>query len=160
VVEGSITALPFENGEFDAITCGDVLYHLLEHAQALDEFRRCLRPGGVVALNVPAYRWLWSYHDDRVQSKHRFTRKEVLQLLISSGFTPIFSTYWNTLPFPLVVLRRKVFPPRTGESDVKLFPAPVEAMFNGAMALERGWNRLGGVLPFGSSVFAVARKPI
>lgn len=158
VVEGSITALPFEEGQFDAITCGDVLYHFLEHAEALREFRRCLRPGGVIALNVPAYRWLWSYHDVRVQSKHRFTRGEVHQLFLSSGLRPLFSTYWNTLPFPLVVLRRKVFPPRTEESDVRLFPAPVEAVFNGAMAIERAWNRLGGVWPFGSSVFAVARK--
>jgi len=158
VDQGSVTALPFAEGEFDAIVCGDVLYHILEHVEALREFRRCLRPGGVLVLNLPAYRWLWSYHDDRVHSKHRFTRGEVLRLLRSAGLTPTFSTYWNTLPFPLVVLRRKVFPPRTAESDVKLYSPPVEAVFNSAMALEQAWNRLGGVLPFGTSVFAVARN--
>ena len=158
VLEGSITALPFADGQFDAIVCGDVLYHIVEYAEALCELRRCLRPSGVIAINVPAYRWLWSYHDERVQSKHRFTRGEVVKLLVSAGLRPIFSTYWNTLPFPLVVLRRKVFPPRVQESDVKLSSPPVEAVFNGAMAVERAWNRLGGVLPFGSSVFAVAGK--
>lgn len=156
VVEGSITALPFPDGAFDAIVSGDVLYHIVEHAEALREFRRCLRVGGLLVINVPAYRWLWSYHDERVQSKHRFTRREVIQLLTAAGFRPTFATYWNTLPFPLVVLRRKLFPPRNAESDVKLSPAPVEAALNGAMALERAWNRIGGVLPFGSSVFAVA----
>lgn len=157
VVEGSITALPFPDGAFDAIVSGDVLYHIVEHAEALREFRRCLRVGGVLVINVPAYRWLWSYHDVRVQSKHRFTRGELNRLLVAAGLRPTFSTYWNTLPFPLVVLRRKVFPPRNAESDVKLSSAPVEAVFNAAMALERAWNRIGGVLPFGSSVFAVAK---
>lgn len=157
-VEGSITALPFADGSFDAITCADVLYHIREHDIALREFRRCLRPGGVVAINVPAYRWLWSYHDERVHSQHRFTRPEILRLLLGAGLQPLSATYWNTLPFPLIVLRRKVFPPRSAESDVKLYPAPIEAVFNACMALERGWNRLGLRLPFGSSVFVVARK--
>lgn len=159
VTEASVTALPFADQSFDAIVCGDVLYHISEHAEALGEFARCLRPGGVLALNVPAYRWLWSYHDERVQSKHRFTRGEVLRLLRGAKLLPTFATYWNTLPFPLIVLRRKVFPPSSAESDVKLSSPPVEALFNGAMRIERTWNRFGLPLPFGSSVFAIARKP-
>lgn len=158
VSEGSVTALPFQNEAFDAITCGDVLYHLLEHGKALEEFRRCLRRGGIVAINVPAYRWLWSYHDERVHSKHRFTRRELFDLVRRAGLSPVFSTYWNTIAFPLIVIRRKIFPPRTEESDVKLSSPPVEALFNCAMAVERAWNRAGLILPFGSSVFLVGRK--
>lgn len=158
VTEGSVTALPFPDASFDAIVSGDVLYHISEHTEALREVYRCLRPGGIFALNVPAYRWLWSYHDERVQSKHRFTRGEVRTLLRDAGLVPIAATYWNTLPFPLIVLRRKVFPPKTSESDVKLYPAPLEAILNLAMGVERAWTRTGVPLPFGSSVFAVARK--
>lgn len=153
-----IEALPYPENHFNAIVSGDVLYHVEEPLAALCEFARCLCPGGLVAINVPAYRWLWSYHDDRVASKHRFTRREVLQLFREAGLQPVFGTYWNTLPFPLIVLRRKIFPPRDQESDVRLSPRPIEALLNGAMAVERAWNFAGLRLPFGSSVFAVARK--
>ncbi|HVS50764.1 MAG TPA: class I SAM-dependent methyltransferase [Opitutaceae bacterium] len=158
IVEASVTALPFGDGAFDAVVSADVLYHVDDDAAALREFFRVLRPGGVVVLNLPAYRWLWSYHDVAVHSRRRYDRGEVRAKLRAAGFGAVRATYWNTLPFPLVVVRRKLLPPPRDGSDVHLFPAPVEAMFNGAMALERGWLRAVGRLPFGSSVLAVARK--
>jgi SAM-dependent methyltransferase len=159
IVEGSVTALPFAAECFDAITSVDLLDQLDLPAAAVAEFHRCLRPGGVVVINVPAYPWMRSYHDVAVHSRHRFVRPEMRALLRDAGFHVSLATYWNTLPFPLAVLRRKVFPPSTATSDVRLYPAPVEAGFNALMALEHGWLGLGGRLPFGSSVLTVARKP-
>ncbi len=158
IVHGSITSLPFEAAQFDAIVSADVLYHVDEDEAALREFARVLRPGGVVVLNVPAYRWLWSYHDVAVQSRRRYDRAEVTRKLEDGGFVVRASTYWNTLPFPLVVLRRKLLPAPKSGSDVQLYSAPIETMFAAAMALERTWLRAVGPLPFGSSVFAVAQK--
>lgn len=158
VREGAVERLPYPPEHFNAIVCGDVLYHLENPLEALREFQRCLRPGGRLALNVPAYRWLWSYHDERVSSKHRFTRREMLGLVGGAGLRAVSSTYWNTLPFPLIVLRRKLLPAGKGESDVKLSPRPVEAILNAAMKLERAWTATGARLPFGSSVFVVAEK--
>ena len=43
--EGSVTALPFENGAFDAVVSADVLYHLDDNSAALREFHRVLRAG-------------------------------------------------------------------------------------------------------------------
>lgn len=155
---GSVTALPFGDESFDAIVSADVLYHVDDDEAALQEFYRVLRPGGCVVLNVPAYRWLWSYHDVAVHSRRRYNRGEVLAKTAAAGFREVRATYWNTLPFPLIVARRKLLPaPRDG-SDVHLFPAPVEAAFDGAMAAERTWLNVFGRLPFGCSVFAVAQK--
>ena len=39
---------------------------------ALAEFRRCLRPGGILVLNLPAYRWLYSAHDVAVDNVRRY----------------------------------------------------------------------------------------
>jgi hypothetical protein len=120
---------------------------------------RVLRPGGFVVLNVPAYQWLWSYHDVAVHSRRRYSRGELLAQLRIAGLVRARATHWNTLPFPLIVLRRKLLPaPREG-GDVKLYPATIEAGFNAMMALEQAWVRGGGWLPFGSSIFAVAGKP-
>jgi hypothetical protein len=107
---------------------------------------------------VPAYRWLWSYHDTAVHSRRRYDRSEVIAKVHAAGFARARATHWNALPFPLVVARRKFFPAPSEGSDVSLFPAPVEAVFRGAMDLERAWLDAFGSIPFGSSVFAVAQK--
>ncbi|MBK9989421.1 MAG: class I SAM-dependent methyltransferase [Verrucomicrobia bacterium] len=157
--EGSVTALPFADASFDALTSIDVLYHLEKPAEALREFARCLRPGGLVAINVPAYRWLWSYHDDAVQSCHRFSRAEVVTLLREAGLQPVYSTYWNTLLFPAIIIRRKLLPaPSDGTSDVHDYAPWVSSILRGLLAIERAWLKTGLTLPFGTSVFAVARR--
>lgn len=158
IVEGSITALPFADGSFDAVTTGDVLYHLEDPAAALREFARVLRPGGVVVVNEPAYRWLWSYHDEAVSSKHRFTRPELAAALRHARFAVRFASYANMTILPLVIARRKLFPPAAPTSDVEMPPAPVEKLLGGIAALEQAWMGRGFALPAGSSVFVAGVK--
>lgn len=158
IQQGSVTELPFPDGSFDAVVSADVLYHVDDDERALREFARVLRPGGLVVINVPAYQWLWSYHDTAVHSRRRYTRPQLTAKLRSAGLVGGRATYWNTLPFPLVVVRRKFLPaPREG-SDVHVFPAPVEVSFNAAMRLESWWLRIFRSLPFGTSVLARAFK--
>jgi ubiquinone/menaquinone biosynthesis C-methylase UbiE len=159
VTEGSVTRLPFADGSFSAVTSCDVLCQLERPDEALREFVRCLRPGGVVLLTMPAYQWLYSYHDRQVANLRRYSAGETKELLQTAGLKPIYNSYWNTLPFPLAVLRRKIFFPADPTSDVRLYPAPLEAMFNAMMAIEHAWLSAGGRLPYGSSVLVVARKP-
>ncbi len=158
IVDGSVTALPFAAGMFDAIVAADVLYELAEPDAAVAEFRRCLRPDGWLVLNLPAYRWLWSYHDVAVHSKHRFVRREVAILLRAAGFTVELNTHWNALPFPLIAARRKLFAGPRDTSDVKLYPAPVEGLFRGLMAVEHAWLGAGGRWAWGSSILACGRR--
>jgi SAM-dependent methyltransferase len=158
VVQGSVAALPFADATFDAVVSCDVICQVTDPAMALREFHRVLKPGGSVVLTMPAYRWMYSYHDREVGNLRRYGRGEVDELLRSAAFTITAGTYWNTLLFPLAVLRRKCFPPAVPTSDVGLFPAPVETLFNGLMAAEHAWLGLGASLPFGNSVLTVARK--
>ncbi len=151
--------MPFADAAFDAITSCDVVCQVTEPAQAVREFHRVLRPGGHVVLTMPAYQWMYSYHDREVGNLRRYSRGEVNALLGGAGFTNRRSTYWNFLPFPLAVLRRKIFPPANPTSDVAPFPSFLEAVFSDMMDWEIGWLRHGGSLPFGNSVLTVARKP-
>lgn len=160
IEEGSVTALPFPNASFDAIASIDVLYHLEKPAEALREFTRCLKPGGLVVINVPAYRWLWSYHDTAVNSHHRFTRSEIKTLLRNAGLQPVYATYWNTLLFPAIVLRRKLLPPpKDGTSDVREYSSFISTILRTLLAAESLWLKTDLALPFGTSVFAIARRP-
>lgn len=53
-VAASITHLPFSDGSFDAIVCYGVLQHLFENERllAVEEFRRVLRPHGLIFFEV------------------------------------------------------------------------------------------------------------
>jgi ubiquinone/menaquinone biosynthesis C-methylase UbiE len=157
--QASITSLPFDDGSFDGLVSADVICQVDQPEVALSEFYRCLRPGGVVVINVPAYMWMWSYHDDVCETKHRYRRGELLRLLASAGFEPFFGSYWNTLLFPLLAVRRKWVARSRGTSDVQQYSRPVELAGSAAMAMEHGWIRAVGSLPYGSSVLAAARKP-
>ena len=153
---GSVGRLPLADASLAAIVSADLLYHqAVEEAPALAEFRRCLRPGGVLLLNLPAYRWLRSSHDRAVHGARRYTATGLRRLLAGAGFRVAFCRYWNCLLFPLMVLRRKLLP--GAASDVGLFPAPVEALFRGVMRIETALIRRGMGFPFGGSVLAVAR---
>ncbi len=156
--EASVTALPFAPAEFDAVVSADVLYHVEDDATALREFARVLRPGGVAVLNVPAHRWLWSYHDVATHAERRYARSELRAKLVAADLDVVRLTHWNALLLPLVWARRKVLPPPAGGSDVQAYSLPVELLFEAAMALERGWLGLEGNFVFGSSLLAVAKK--
>jgi SAM-dependent methyltransferase len=155
----SITELPFANESFDAVVSADVVCQVDNPEVAAAEFFRVLRPGGIAVLNVPAYMWMWSYHDDSCQTKHRYTRPEIDQLLRAAGFEAQRTTHWNALTFPALWAKRKIFRSSHDTSDVKRYPAPVEITCNGLMSLEHAWLRAGGKWGWGTSVFGVARKP-
>jgi SAM-dependent methyltransferase len=158
VVEGLVTQLPFSDGTFDAVVSCDVLCQIADPGQALREIQRCLKPGGVVVLTMPAYQWMYSYHDREVGNLRRYNCGEVGAEMRGAGLAVVYNTYWNMLPFPLAVLRRKVFPPAESASDVRVYPAPVEAAFNGLMALEHAWLDMDFRLSIGNSVLTVGQK--
>ncbi|HUR60602.1 MAG TPA: class I SAM-dependent methyltransferase [Opitutaceae bacterium] len=157
--QASITSLPFGDASFDAVVSADVICQVENPEVAMAEFFRVLRPGGILVINVPAYMWMWSYHDDTVQTKHRYTRPEIAALLRGAGFTARQLTHWNALPFPAVWAKRKIFRSAGDTSDVKEYPRAVDAVFAGMMAIEHAWLKAGGRWAWGTSVFAVARKP-
>lgn len=158
VVVGSVNDLPLAAASLGGLVSLDVLCHrLVDPARALAESHRCLESGGILVLNLPAYRWLLSAHDARVHNARRFRRPEVTAMLAVAGFRVKRATYWNTLLFPLMAARR-LLARGHAESDVSLLPAPVNALFGAVVALERRLLRWGIDLPFGGSVLVVAEK--
>lgn len=156
---GTVNDLPFGDAAFSIVFSVDVLAHDgVDERRALGEVLRCLKPGGALIINLPAYDWLRGAHDERVQQHRRYTRGRAVALLRAAGFARVRASYWNSVLFPLMVLRRKVFPPKDEASDVMIYPAPVEALFRLVMAVENLWLRLGLNLPFGGSIMAVAVK--
>lgn len=155
----SVTALPFADASFDAVVSVDVISQVDDAKAAARELFRVAKPGAPVVINCPAYMWMWSYHDDSCQTKHRYTRPEIEALLRDAGFADVRTTHWNALPFPALWAKRKLFRSDKDTSDVKEYPRIVDAMFGGLMALEHAWCRMGGAWAWGTSIFGAGRKP-
>jgi SAM-dependent methyltransferase len=161
-VRASVLALPFPDRTFDAVTSFDVIYHAWvdDDRAAVSEMARVARPGGFVLVRVPALRALWGAHDVEVQSRHRYTRGELVSLLVRCGLQVERATYCNSLLFPLLFVRRTLdrILHREG-SDVGFLPAPLEWTFRKALLAEAGLVRAGLSFPIGASVVALARRP-
>jgi SAM-dependent methyltransferase len=157
VAIGSVDRLPLSDASLAAIFSADVLYHRdVDETAALTEFRRCLAPGGILVLNLPAYEWLRSAHDRAVHTARRYTAGGLRRRLEAAGFRKITCRYWNSIPFPLMVVRRKLLSIAGETSDVGLLPKPVEAVFRAIMRIENFLLSHRLSLPFGGSVLAVA----
>lgn len=152
----------------DLIVSLDVIY-IPGAERAAPGLRRlvdALRPGGLFVVNLPAYDWLYSEHDVAVHTRERYTARRVRRLLEAAGLEPVILTYRLCLLFPLVVLTRlpSMLRARPGDPTARseLHRSPARAINRLLYALLRIENRAlarGVQWPFGSSVFAVGRKP-
>lgn len=160
LAQASVERLPFAGESFDLLTSFDVLYHkaVVNDRQALREFHRVLKPGGMLLLRVPAYDWLRGGHDVAVHTRHRYSRGELVRKLSAAGFRVRRTSYADSLLFPAAALKR-LLEGGKGHShgDLEL-PSPlVNRALLGVLSLESAL--LPAVsLPWGLSVMAVGEK--
>lgn len=85
VVGAEVTALPFRAKQFDAAVLGEVLEHVDDDGAALREVARVVRPGGLVAISVPANPKLYGRSDEWAGHVRRYTRRALLEACAGSG---------------------------------------------------------------------------
>ncbi len=83
----NVEPLPFDDGSFDAVFCGDIIEHLTDTDHLLDEIGRVLAPGGVCVLSTPnlamwpnrlALALGWQPFDTSVSLRHEVGRPKLL----------------------------------------------------------------------------------
>lgn len=148
------------DGEQDVLVAMDVIEHIEDDLGALTEWLAVLRPGGRVFLTVPALPSLWSYHDEILQHKRRYTRKTLARLTEAAGLERLRSNYAFAHVVPAAYLVRKLASKKKEQEleATDLAPASpiVNAVMYGAGYLE---SKLGGNPFLGTSVFGWYRKP-
>jgi SAM-dependent methyltransferase len=167
LVQGSVTHLPLTDASIDVVVSFDVLYCLETPAEqaAMREMFRVLRAGGHVVINVAALEMLKGDHSALGGEVRRYTKRELGEKLARVGFQVKRLTYTNASLFPITATVRalqrlrgvKADPDNKGDFYVP--PAPINAMFSGALVLEAKIVEAGIDMPVGSSLLCLAQKP-
>jgi len=136
---------------YSAALAYNVLEHIPDDVGALRALRSLVRPGGAVILIVPAFPSAMSDFDREIGHQRRYTKASLRAALRDAGLAVQELRYVNPVglvSWYLVVkaLRRR---PQNGPA-LRLYDRTVVPL---ARALDR-WP-----MPFGQSVFAVARVP-
>ena len=162
LAEASTAALPLAAASFDLVTSFDVLVLLDEAAerQALAELVRVLRPGGRLLVRVAAMDWLRGAHDRVWHVVRRYSAGQLRAGLAAAGLAVERLSYANTWLFPAAVVKRLAEPlaPPLARSDLDYELGPLDGVFGAILSSEAGLVA-GPGLPFGLSLFALARKP-
>lgn len=164
VVQGSVTALPFDDASVDLATSFDVLYCLpdADEQLALQEMHRILRPGGLALFNVAALDILRGSHSTLTGEVRRYTRPMLQARLDAAGFRVTRLTYTNGITFPLTLAVRLLDRVRgradmSSTTDLQVPMAPINTLLDAALHLESLALRHVD-LPIGSSLFCLARR--
>jgi len=158
-----VACLPYADASFDCVTCFDVLVMFGPEriGGALAEFRRVLRPEGLLVTRVAAMEWLRGRHSELNAEARRYTLPELCGHLEQAGFTVERATYANALLTPLAFLKRRVLEPlrlMQPGSDVRPVAPWLDRSLLAAMALEQKMLRMGWKPPVGSSTIVLSRK--
>ena len=158
----NVHELPFAENNFDFVLSLDVLSHTgVDDSLATHEMHRVLRPGGRLLLNLAAFDFLKGAHDCAVDVDRRSTRPQVRALLAGANFRIERLTYWNATFTPPIALMRWFSRRRARgddpRSDFRPLPPFLNSLLKSMAALELRASRHVS-LPFGTSLFAVARK--
>jgi SAM-dependent methyltransferase len=95
-------------GKVDAnvVLLMDVLEHVDDDVGLLAEYAAKVPSGSTVLISVPAFRFMWSGHDDYLEHKRRYTLAQVEAMVGRAGLAIERSVYYFGLVFPLAMLVR------------------------------------------------------
>lgn len=148
----------FDDESFDLIICSDIMEHIKDEYKFVSEVKRILKRNGVAFVFVPAFMFLWSYHDEINRHYKRYKASDLKKLFSENGFEIEKLSYWNMSFFiPALVSRfiKRLF--NIKKDEFYGFPEFINSIISFILKIE---NRLVEFinLPFGVSVFAVVRK--
>jgi SAM-dependent methyltransferase len=151
--------LPFEPDGFDLVCAFDVIEHIEADAAAVAALARLIRPGGYLAVTVPAHPWMWSRHDELHHHKRRYRMTPFRRLFEAAGLRVCKASYFNSLLFPTIAAVRaaKMLAGADTSDDDAMPSAAVNRLLAGVFGAEQHWLKRGS-LPFGVSIVLIARR--
>ena len=167
---GDATCLPFADASFDRVIAAEVLEHIPDDERAIRELARVLRPGGTIAVTVPA--WLaeqvcWAlsdeYHAPFVEGGHVriYSEPGLRAKLRAAGLRPGAAHHAHALHTPYWWLKCAVGPTNDTHPLVRAYHQLLLWDIAGRQPVAwftRAADRVANPL-LGKSLVVYARKP-
>jgi SAM-dependent methyltransferase len=130
----------------------NVLEHIDDDQGVLSEIHNRLEPGGSLVIWVPAFDLLYSPFDTRLGHVRRYRKRQLERDVRQAGYDVVDSRYVN-LPgwFSWLILVRLLRQEPTSPTTVAIFDRWIVPVVR--------WVETRIRMPFGQSVFLIARKP-
>ncbi|NNC98874.1 MAG: class I SAM-dependent methyltransferase [Gammaproteobacteria bacterium] len=161
LVQMDARSLPYLE-EFDVVGAFDVIEHIKEDQQVLENIHAAIKPGGGCLITVPQHKWLWSAIDEQACHQRRYSAKELHAKIEKAGFQILRSTSFVSSLLPAMAVARLL---NTNDSvddssatdGLKINPWLNSIMFQ-MLQFESALIKMGINLPFGGSRMIVAGK--
>jgi ubiquinone/menaquinone biosynthesis C-methylase UbiE len=155
--------LEFKENSFDLLLASDVLEHIENEEAALREWRRVLKPGGIIVIFVPAFNHLWSQHDVVNHHFRRYSMKRLTHVVEHSHFIIKRRSYWNFFLFSPTLLVRtiqnKFYRANSKSDNLQQTNKLVNFALTYLVKFENFLLRFASY-PVGVSLFIIAEKPV
>lgn len=155
-----IRKIPFCS-EFDVIGAFDVLEHVPEDQKVLNILFQAVKPGGGIILTVPQHAFLWTHVDDYSGHQRRYSAKDLVKKAQLAGFKIERTGSFIFLLLPLMILNRFLIRNNPQKFDIEAefkIGRFTNYLLENILTFERLLIRIGFKLPWGGSLFLVARK--
>ena len=139
-----------------------ILFDVLEHIEDQLGFLACasdfLRPGGSIAINVPARQELFSAFDAQVGHIRRYSLESLTDVVAKAGLNEKVTTYWGYPLVPLLWMRKIMLKGTRGPQVIQTGFSPRGALVNHALTLLAGLERIPSTT-YGTGLMMIAEKP-
>lgn len=144
--------IPKFQADFYLLT--DVLEHIEDDEQFLNDIVRDAKLGAQFIVTVPAHMSIWSGHDVYLKHFRRYNKTQLIELVENSGLRIVKVRYIYSTVFPLAFIQRKL-----GSKDVEKSRMRDQSRISSfLLSLALLPDRIFAGLPFGVSLHLIAEK--
>jgi SAM-dependent methyltransferase len=166
LLQFDLAACPLPDASVDTVVLLNVLEHVEDHARAMAEIARILKPGGAAVIEVPAGPGLYDIYDELLRHYRRYGMGQLRGLAEGAGLKVAWRSHLGFFLYPAFALvkllnRRRMRQGAAAKSAgvaAQISRSRRQPLFDALMRLEFGLNRLLP-LPFGIRCLMVAVKP-
>jgi SAM-dependent methyltransferase len=159
------TPIPFNiDCAYDAIVAMDVLEHIENDGAAMRWIADHLADDGFLVLTVPAYPWLYGFHDIATRHYRRYTKSSLLRI-VPSDLRVLRVGHFNVNLFPLAVcgriasaLWRFLMRTRSESKQSSRLPRLIDELFGAVLLREARQIARGREPSLGLSLFLLAQR--
>ncbi|MBV8375930.1 MAG: class I SAM-dependent methyltransferase [Verrucomicrobia bacterium] len=143
---------------YDFLILFDVLEHIEDQHGFLKRASEFLRPGGSIAINVPARQELFSAYDTQAGHLRRYSLKALSEVVEKSGLDQRVSTYWGYPLVPLLWARQRLLRNTSKEKVIRIGFSPRGSIANYGLSMLARLERIPNKV-YGTSLMMIGQKP-